>query len=338
MLKKIDALSYVSIIVPCRNEERFISACLESIIDNSYPKDKLEVLIVDGKSEDKTREIVKNYTDRYPFIKLLENPKKITPAALNIGIKNSRGEIVIKMDAHSLYERDYILKCVSSLQEWEKEGARNVGGVLKTIPSKNTLAAKAITIVLSHPFGAGSSYFRTGTKEPREVDTVFGGCYKREVFDKIGLFDERLIRGQDIEFNKRLKKDGGKILLVPEITAYYYPQSNFFGFLKHNFSDGIWTTFPLKFGVKIFSFRHLVPLMFVFSLIILALLSFFFSAFFKLFLLILVFYFSASFYFSFKISLREGDLRYLFLMPIIFSSRHFSYGLGSIFGLTKLII
>ncbi len=291
-------------------------------------------------SADKTKEIIKEYSKKYPFLRLLQNPKKITPAAMNVGIKTSNGEIIIKMDAHSIYERDYILKCVSSLQEWEKGGARNVGGVLKTIPSKNTLAAKAITIALSHPFGAGSSYFRTGSDKPRWVDTVAFGCYKKETLEKLGLFNENMAKIEDFELNWRLRKKFGEksILLVPEITVHYYPQSNFFDFLKHNFNDGIWTTFPLKFGVRIFSFRHLVPLVFVFSLIILALLSFFFSAFLKLFLLILVFYFSASLYFSFKVRLREGDLRFLFLMPIIFSSRHYSYGSGSIFGLFKIII
>jgi GT2 family glycosyltransferase len=213
--------------------------------------------------------------------------------------------------------------------------ADNVGGAIKTIPQKNTLIAKAIAICLSSFLGAGTSYFRIGTKESRWVDTVFGGCYKKEVFEKIGLFDERLIRSQDIEFNRRLRKAGGKILLVPEIKAFYYPHSNFRKFLKHNFNDGFWTTYPLKFGIRIFSWRHLLPLIFVSGLIGLFLLSLFSKFFFFLFLLALFFYFLMNLYFSLKIAKREKDLRFLFLMPITFVSRHLGYGLGSLWGLIK---
>ena len=213
----------VSLIVSCRNEEKFISKCLDSLIKQDYPKEKIEILVVDGMSEDKTREIIKEYSKKFSFIKLLKNHQKYTPFAFNIGIKKAIGEAIILIGAHAEYEKDYISKCVKYLEEYN---ADNVGGILKTIPSNDSLIAKAIAICLSHFFGAGGSYFRTGSKKPIEVDTVFGGCYKREVFNKIGLFNEKLIRSQDIELNRRLKVSGGKILLVPDITAYYYPQNN----------------------------------------------------------------------------------------------------------------
>jgi len=325
--------SFVSIIIPCRNEEKFIGKCLDSIIEQDYPKDKIEVLVVDGASEDRTKKIIENCSKKYLFIKLLNNPQKFTPFALNIGIKNSKGEIIIRMDSHAGYERDYVSKCVKYLEEY---GADNVGGIIRTIPVNNTLIAKSITCCLSSFFGAGGSYFRIGSKEPRWVDTVFGGCYKREVFDRIGFFNEKLKRSQDFEFNLRLKKFGGKILLVPDIVAYYYPQSNLKGFLKHNFKDGVWAILPLKIIKIPFNLRHYIPLFFVLSFFLTLIFGFFFFPARILFDLIFGSYLILNLFFSFRIALKQG-FKYFFIMPIVFMYRHFGYGLGSIYGLIKKI-
>lgn len=310
---------FVSIIVPSRNEERFIADCLKSILNQDYPKDKLEILVVDGNSTDKTREIVESFKfqDSRFKIQLLDNPKVITPSAMNVGIKNAKGEIIIKMDAHSIYDKDYVSKCVEHLMD---SGADNVGGVLKAVPSKNTLRAKAIAISLAHFFGAGGSYFRTGTDKPIEVDTVAFGCYWKKTFDKIGLYDERMAQIEDLELNYRLRAAGGKIMLFPDIKAIYYPSSdNLSSFFWHNFTDGIWATYPLKYGFKV-SLRHLIPLIFVLTLP----LSFWP-------------YILASLFFSFKIAAREKDLKLFFMMPLVFFARHFGYGIGSIWGLLKLL-
>ena len=321
----------ISIIIPCRNEERFIEKCLDSLIKQDFSKENLEILIIDGDSKDKTKEIVEEYIQKYSFIKIIDNKEKYTPFGLNIGIKRVKGDIIVRMDAHAEYEKDYISKCVKYLEQYK---ADNVGGVLRTIPSNDSLIAKAIAICLSHFFGVGGSYFRTGSKKPIEVDTVFGGCYRKEVFDKIGLFNEKLIRSQDIELNKRLKASGGKILLVPDITAYYYPQNNLADFFEHNFVDGVWTTYPLKFGIRIFSLRHLVPLFFVLSLFLSLIFSLFFPIAILFFDLILGSYIILSLFFSIKISIKNG-FKYFFLMPIVFLNRHIGYGLGSIWGSIK---
>jgi len=325
---------FVSIIIPCRNEEKFIGKCLESIIKQDYPKDNLEVLVIDGDSADRTKEIIKDFFSKYPFVKLLENQKKFTPFGLNIGIRKAQGEFIIRMDAHAEYPADYVSKCL----KYSKESvADNVGGIIKTLPVNSTISAKAIANVLSHSFGAAGSYFRLGSQKPRLVDTVFGGCYKREIFKKIGYFNEKLIRSQDIEFNKRLKKAGGKILLVPEIIATYYPQSKLSAFFRHNFVDGIWTIYPLKFGVKIFSFRHLIPLFFVLGMLGSLILGFFFWWAKVIFILVFGAYFLISLFFSLKPAIKE-DPRYLFSLPIAFFSRHFGYGLGSLWGIVKILI
>ena len=330
------SLLFVSIIIPCRNEKKFIGKCLDSIIGQDYPKENLEVLVIDGMSEDGTRRIVEQYTAQYSHIKLLDNTKKITPCALNIGIKNAKGEIIMRMDGHATYEKDYISKCIKYLEEYN---ADNVGGIMVTLPRNDTFIGKAIAAVLSHPFGVGNSVFRTGAKEPKWVDTVFGGCYKREVFDKIGLFNEKLISSQDMEFNLRLKKASGKILLVPEIISYYYTRSTFKSFCKNNIRNGIWVILPFKFSKIIpVSLRHLVPFVFVLSLLGTGILSFFFLSFLRLFLLIVGSYTLANLYFSLKIALRKKNIKYLVVMPILFAALHLGYGFGSIWGAARLFL
>ena len=326
--------SFVSVIIPCRNEEKYIEECLDSVINQDYPKEKLEVLVVDGMSEDRTREVIEKYTKQYLFIKLLNNPKKITPVAFNIGVKNSNGDFIIIMGAHSVYERDYISKCVKYSNEYN---ADNVGGIWKIVPREKTLVAKSIAFASSSIFGAGDAYYRSGySGKPKWVDTVFGGCYRREIFDRVGLFNENLAKTQDMEFNIRLKRAGGKILLVPEIVAYYYPKSNLKDFFLHNFEDGIWAIYPLKFVKIPLKLRHYIPLIFTSSLLGTGILGIFFPIFFWLFLFIISLYLLANVYFSSKTVLREKDFKYFFIMPVVFATRHIGYGLGSIWGLIKL--
>ena len=279
-------MKLVSIIIPCRNEKEFICKCLDSVIANDYPKESLEVLVVDGRSEDGTRQIVNEYSKKHSFIKMLDNPKKITPCALNIGIKNANGEIVIRLDAHSTYQNDYISKCVKYLYEYN---ADNVGGVWKIVPRSNTIVGKSIALASSNFFGGGDAYYRTGNfKEPKLVDTVFGGCYKKGIFDKIGYFNENLVRSQDMEFNLRLKKAGYKTLLVPDIIVYYYTRSTLKEVFNHRFKDGIWAVVPFKYSEIVpVSIRSLVPLIFVLSLVITALLGIFFKLVLALFLSII---------------------------------------------------
>jgi len=312
-------LPLVSIIIPCRNEENFIEKCLDSILEQDYPREKVEVFVVDGLSQDKTRKIVEEYSNKYSFIRLLTNPNKFTPFALNIGIKNSVGEVIVRLDAHSFYPKNYVSNCVKYLFQYN---ADNVGGIWKIMPKENTLINKAIVFASGSYFGGGNAYYRTGKIEnAKEVDTVFGGCYKREVFNTVGLYNENLKRSQDMEFNIRLKKAGGKIVLVPEIFSYYYPKSDLASFLKHNFEDGIWAVYPLKFVKIPFKLRHYIPLIFFLTLP-----------------LSLWPYIPASLFFSWKIAKKEKDVKLFFAMPVVFFVRHFAYGAGSFFGIIKLLI
>jgi len=341
----MDKRSFVSIIIPCLNEEAYIEKCLDSVIENDYPKDMFEISIIDGMSSDGTRSILESYIRKYSFVRILDNPKKITPVALNIGIKNAGGEIIIRMDAHSTYEKDYISKCVKYLNEYN---ADNVGGIWVTVPGKDSLLAKAIAFSLSHRFGVGNAHYRIGlSQEPKWVDTVPFGCFRREIFDKIGLFDENLHRNEDIELNKRLQKADGKILLVPEIVIYYYAKSDLKTFITHIFDNGKKVTCYSEMDLNLFSWRHLVPMIFVMCLSSLLLLwggaSLVNTPVFDLIsktglfglLLAAGSYLAVNFYYSVKIAVQKKNAGLFFLMPCIFGMLHFSYGIGSIWGYIK---
>jgi len=329
----MSTLPLISILIPCRNEKKYIRGCLNSILQQDYPKEKMEVLVMDGISEDGTRKIIEDYGKKHPFIRAIDNQKKFTSFAWNLGIKESKGEILVLIGAHGTYQKDYVSKCVKYLEKYK---ADNVGGIMKTIAKEETIIAKTIALAMSHFFATGGVRFRTGSKEVMEVDTVFGGCYKKEVFKKIGLFNEKLHRSQDMEFNIRLKRAGGRIILAPDIVNYYYPKSNFKDFLLHSFDSGFWSIYPSKFTKKPLKLRHCIPLLFILGIMGTLVLSIFFPPFFTLFLSILYSYLLFNLYFSAEISIREKGFKYFLVLPLVFIIRHFGYGFGSFLGLLKI--
>lgn len=211
--------AFVSVIIPCRNEGRFIDTCLRSISASSYASDRMEILVVDGMSKDGTRAQIAVNTDRDPRITLVDNEARTAPAAMNLGIARARGEIILRMDAHCEYPEDYIPRLVGALTA---NGADNVGGITEVLPAGPGAVARAIAVALASPMGVGDSHFRIGADGPRWVDTVPFGCWRRETFDRIGLFDESLPRNQDDEFNMRLRRNGGRILLLSDVVTRYY--------------------------------------------------------------------------------------------------------------------
>jgi len=246
---------YVSIIIPCRNEEKFISKCLDSIIVQDYPKDKVEVLVVDGMSNDKTRDIINEYSRRYQYMNLLDNPKKIVPAAMNIGIKAASGDRIIRLDAHSEYPKDYIKNCIETAK---RTNADNVGGVVVTQQNGNSFSAGCVQAITTHRFGVGNAEYRL---EPQEslADTVAYGCFKAEIFERIGLYDERLIRNQDYELNQRIMKAGGNIWLNPKIKVVYYNQSTIKGLFRQAFFTAEWLSWMWYLAPYSFKVRHAIP-------------------------------------------------------------------------------
>ena len=330
----------VSIIVPCFNEAEFISRSLDSLLTQDYPKDKIEILVVDGLSTDGTREIIQSRVQKDNRVKLLNNPARFTPISMNIGIKKAEGELVTKSDAHTIYPPDYVSKCVRYLEEYKTDA---VGGITKNIPANNSLAAKAIVAVLGSPLGGGGAFRRTGEK-PELADTAFGICYRRAVFDKVGLFNEKLISSQDLDLNLRLTQAGGKILLAPDIALTYYPkQKTLISFWRRNFFGGIWVILPLKYNSPIFKPRHLIPLVFV-SFILIGIFSAFPWAPFSLLIFtlltsyLLYFYLAMVFLFSLKIAVEERNALLFPFLILAFAARHFGHGLGSIVGIIRLLM
>ena len=325
----------ISVIIPCRNERKCISVCLDSVVANTYPKDKLEVLVIDGMSEDGTRDILRTYTDRFNFVRMLENPKRQIPNALNIGIAHAKGDIVVRLDAHARYDVQYLAKSVEHLQD---SSADNVGGVRKTEPQENTIIGKAIAYSVSSPFTAGDAYFRVGSSRPRWVDTVFGGCFRKEVFTRVGVFNEALERAEDKEFNQRLRASGGKILLSPDIQCIYYARSKPFEFIRWMLVDGSWPFFASRVAHRsIFSFRNFVPLAFLLSLVVSFTAAWFEPLFWWVFAGIVSVYGLACIASAVPLAWKERDLRYLLVGPLVFASTHIMYGIGSIYGIYKPI-
>lgn len=328
------SVPFVSVVIPERNEEEKISFCLESLLGSDYPHDRFEVIVVDGMSEDRTVEIVKSFSQQHQNIKLLYNEKRITPIARNIGVKASVGEYVMFFDAHSIASFDYISKCVKHIQETD---ADNVGGVVKTLPVSGSILGRTIAAVLASRFGVGGSKFRTGVTSPEEVDTVPFGFYKRVVFDRIGLFNESLVRNQDIEFNLRLKRNGGKIILFPDINLVYFSRSSLRSFLKNNYENGFWVIFASRYSKQPFSLRHIIPLMFVLYLGLVILLLLLPIALTLVWVLPLLFYTVLDVLFSVEIVRKTACCKAFFVSAMIFPLLHISYGTGSLIASVKLL-
>jgi glycosyltransferase involved in cell wall biosynthesis len=325
----------VSVIIPCRNEVRFIAGCLDSLLDNGFPLNRLEILVVDGMSDDGTRELVQSYSSRFP-VKLLDNPARVTPYALNAGIRSAKGEVIMRVDAHLVCDKNYIGGCVTALNEY---GADDVGGVWRIRPRRDTLVGNAIAKAISQRFGVGNVRYRfTAPTSPVEVDTVPFFCCRREVFEKIGLFNEKLTRIQDQEFNGRLAKAGCKILLVPGVVSYYIVRSDLASFWRHNWIDGVWIILAFAYSdVMPVRWRHLIPPAFAAALIVS--LAFAVSGL-SVWPLALVggSYALANLAATAAIAWEERNIRYLFVMPIVFSALHLGRGLGSLVGFFRLVM
>jgi len=259
---------FVSIVVPCRNEAAYIRPLLDSILANDYPRDRLEVLIVDGMSDDGTRDVIARYAREHPAIQLLDNPKRTTPHALNLGITRARGTIIMRMDAHASFPSNYI----ADLVDWlERTGADYVGGAWVTLPGDTTAMARAIAAVLAHPFGIGDCDYRLGTQQLREVDSLPFGCFRRELFERLGLFDEELVRNQDEEFSFRVLRAGGRVLLVPGVVCSYYARPSLRQLGRMFYQYGLFKPLvALKIG-RIMTLRQVVPAAFVLSVVLTAL-------------------------------------------------------------------
>lgn len=319
----------ITVICPIYNEEKYIARCIESIMEQDYPKDDMEVLFVDGMSTDRTRVIIEEYLSRCPYLRVINNPQRIVPYAMNKGIEAAKGEVIIRIDAHTSYERNYFSALVCRLYELE---ADDVGAVCKTDVLNKTPKTLAIREVLSNRFGVGNSVFRTGVDKVMEVDTVPFGCWRSEVFDKYGLYDTRLVRNQDIELSKRILRGGGKIFIVPDTFCTYYARETYKGLAKNNYQNGKWNILTVFYTKQIssLSLRHFVPMMFVLSLVLPVLASIIWLPLIWIAVASLLAYLLALAMVSIKLA-ADKKLNVFYLIYSFFVL-HFSYGCGSIAG------
>ncbi|EHO08779.1 hypothetical protein HMPREF9714_02150 [Myroides odoratimimus CCUG 12901] len=324
----------ITIICPTYNEEKYISTCIESLLKQDINKEDIEVLFVDGQSTDKTVEIIQKYQQKYDWIKLLFNKERIVPYAMNYGIEASQNDIIMRIDAHSFYADNYISVLKNAIITYN---AINVGAVCKTDVLNKNAKTLAIREVLSNPFGVGNSLFRIGVDKITEVDTVPFGCYRKEVFEKYGLYNPKLVRNQDIELNKRIKRDGGKILLVPNTYCTYLARETYKALSKNNYQNGMWNILTIYYTntMDSLSFRHFIPLLFVLSLLVPSILSFLWTPFILLSGLSFSLYFLLVFGISVKVFLDKKVS--VFHMIFTFYVLHISYGIGSLVGLKRVL-
>jgi succinoglycan biosynthesis protein ExoA len=324
--KSANAGPRVSVIVPCRNERHYIETCLQSILAQVEPVGGMEVLVIDGMSDDGTRDIIRSIATTDTRVRCIDNPRQITPVALNLGITNARGQIIVRMDAHTKYSQDYVLKCVETLLQ---TGADNVGGPART--NAVGYIQRAIAAAHHSPFSSGGAAFHNVNYEG-EVDTVFYGCWRKEKLIEIGLFDEELIRNQDDELNYRITKSGGRLWQSPQIRCWYSPRNSLVGLFKQYFQYGYWKVRVIQKHDRPASLRHLVPVVFVLGLALGWLPGLLYPPLGALYVGLTITYGMLCVAFSIKTASNAG-WNILPILPVVFFIYHVSYGAGFAAGL-----
>lgn len=308
----------VSLIVPCYNEEKTIRLLLDALLAQTYPLAQMEVVIADGLSADGTRAEIVRFQHEHPelSVRVLDNTARIIPAALNVAIGASQGDIIVRMDAHAAPAPDYVQRCVDALNAGLGE---NVGGVWDIRPSTDGWVAETIAAAAAHPLGVGDAFYRHAT-QAQSVDTVPFGAFRRDLIEKIGLFDETLLANEDYEFNTRIRQAGGTVWLDSAIRSVYFARPTFSRLAKQYFNYGYWKWKMLARYPSTLRWRQFLPPVFVLSLLFWLFLGVFFSFAFWAFFGELIVYFGI----LFAAGLKLGKPA----LPLAISVMHISWGSG----------
>lgn len=325
-------LPFVSVIMPVRNEADFIEQALKSILDSDYPAEKMEVLVVDGASDDDTRPIVERLAASDARIKILDNPRRIVPTAMNIALKEMRGEVFIRIDGHAKIPADFISKSIECLKE--HPDAWIVGGYIETVAKD--FFGRAIAAAMCSPIGVGNARFRLGDYEGW-IDTLAFGAHHKWVVDKIGYFDEELVRNQDDEFNLRIILAGGKIWMSKSIRSTYFSRTSLGKLWRQYFQYGFWRIRTFQEHKRPAAMRQLVPLLFVLSILFLGVTGLFWRLFWYLLETEMIFYVMALFVGAFIVGIKSG-WRFVPIAPLVFVILHFAYGLGCLWGVIRFSV
>jgi succinoglycan biosynthesis protein ExoA len=321
----------VSVVVPCRNEREYIGPCIRTMLSQEAPEGGFELIVVDGMSDDGTREIVQRCADGLALVRVLDNPGRIVSTGLNRAIAAARGSIIIRADAHTEYAADYIRQCVAVLHE---SGADNVGGPWVAVGTG--YIGGAVAAVFHSSFGSGGARAHDPTYEG-PVDTVYLGCWRRDVFDRIGFFDEELVRNQDDEFNLRLKRAGGTVWQSPLIRSRYSPRGSLHRLFQQYAQYGYWKVRVIQKHRLPAAWRHLVPALFV--LTTLALIGLFpVSSLARWGLAMVSGFYLACTSAASLITARRTRWNLLPVLPFVFGCFHIGYGYGFLRGLLDFII
>lgn len=325
----------VSVVIPCYNEVGYIKDCVLSLLSNGFPAVQLEILVIDGGSTDGTLNILKQLVSEFQQIKILNNPMRITPRSLNIGIEASQGQFILISSAHAAFDKGYVETLMNEMIKLPDAIA--VGGTMETKVKHSTPTAESIRTALSHPVGVGNAKFRTGVASIEPVDTVPFGLYRASLLKSVGGYNEQLIRNHDMELSKRLLKNGGKIYLTPNAKCTYFARESFLAMAKNNFNNGKWNlkTVWITNAFTSLSLRHFIPLLFLGSWLIPLLLALGTFKFWFVYVSIgiLTSYLSILILVSIKAYNKKNSVP---LLMLAFSLLHFAYGLGSLLGLLSL--
>jgi succinoglycan biosynthesis protein ExoA len=331
----------VSVIVPCYNEEATIQLLLEAIEQQTFPHEQFEVIISDGISTDRTRIVIREYQDQHPGleIKVVDNSKKIIPAALNRALEAAAGRYIIRLDAHSMPYPDYIENCVRDLAAGCGD---NVGGVWEIQPGRKgnlppSWMARGIAAATAHPFGVGDAQYRF-TNQAQYVDTVPFGAFEAKLIEKIGFFDETLQTNEDYEFNVRIRQSGGRIWLNPAIRSVYFARPTLMSLIKQYLRYGYWKGRMLYRYPNTLRWRQLLPPLFVACFISLFLLTALNGWFGLLLILQISLYGFVLFLVGINVSWKKKDFALLISMPLAISAMHLTWGSSILWSLLTLSI
>lgn len=300
-----------------------------------YPADLIGIYIADGRSTDRTREIIQQYQEANPRINLIDNPDRFVPQALNRCIEASSGDVVLRMDAHSEYPDNYVTRLV---EELVRLGADNTGGVWNMKPANDSILAVAIAAAQSSSFGVGNASYRSGGGKIRIVDTVPYGCFPRSLFGRIGKFDPQLLRNQDDEFNARIKENGGSVYLVPDVVITYYARPKLRSLIKMFYQYGFFKPLVNQRLKRPATVRQFVPPIFVLFLALGWTGSLFHPLLMYPYLGIAAIYLVASLAFTGAAVVRSRNVRLAFFLPWLFFLQHAAYGSGYLAGLVNFTL